>query len=258
MPDIAPATVIIPTRMTSTRFPGKALANETGKTLTQHVWEAASRARCAEGVYVATDDARIVEAVEAFGGTAVLTGEHPNGTSRLAETAGILDLPPDRIVVNVQGDEPDLDADLIDACVGALVATGAEAATVASPFGAGEDPADPNIVKAIVGGLPEVDPLGATGMAMCFTRAMAPFNRDGVQPPPAPPLKHVGLYAYRRSFLERYARLTPSPLERTERLEQLRILEHGFRIAVAVREAHHHGIDTPEQYRAFVERQAPA
>jgi 3-deoxy-manno-octulosonate cytidylyltransferase (CMP-KDO synthetase) len=237
-------------------------ADETGRTLTQHVWEAASGARCATCVIVATDDTRIKDAVEAFGGCAVMTGEHPNGTSRLAEAASILALPPEAIVVNVQGDEPEIEPALIDACVGALVATDAECATVASPFAEDEDPADPNIVKSVVrdptageaGGIGGPGVPGPVGFALYFTRVPAPYHRDRTEPSRAAPLKHVGLYAYRRAFLDRFVRLPPTRLEWTERLEQLRILEHGHRIAVAIREARHHGIDTPEQYREFVER----
>lgn len=236
--------VIIPARMGSTRFPGKVLADETGKPLIEHVYEAAMRAGSVDQVVVATDDATVADAVERFGGRVVMTrADHPNGTSRLSEAAGVLDVPRDRIIVNVQGDEPELDPALIDAAAGALTDSGADVATIASPFGEDEDPADPNIVKVVLAG---------DGSALYFSRALIPHAGDaGGQ---VRPLKHVGLYAYRRSFLDRYVALPETPLERTERLEQLRVLEHGHRIAVAVRRADHHGIDTPEQYRAFVAR----
>jgi 3-deoxy-manno-octulosonate cytidylyltransferase (CMP-KDO synthetase) len=242
------AIAIIPARMGSTRFPGKVLADKTGHPLIWHVHEAARRARRVSRVVIATDDRRVYETVEAFGGRAVMTGEHENGTSRLSEAARVLGLGAGEIVVNVQGDEPELDPEVIDDAVEALVATGAEVATVASPFGAGEDPADPNIVKAVV---------GCTGLALYFSRLPIPLDRDGAGARGegvARPLKHIGLYAYRVGFLHAYSGLPATPLERTERLEQLRVLEHGHRIAVAIRECHHHGIDTPGQYEAFLGR----
>lgn len=225
-------------------MPGKVLAAETGRPLIQHVYEAASAAEAPARVVVATDDPRIADAVRAFGGEAVITREHPNGTSRLAEAADKLGLGADHVLVNVQGDEPELNPSLIDAAVERLLMTGTDAATVASPFAPGEDPADPNIVKVVV---------GCDGTALYFSRALVPHARDPGSGAAAP-LKHVGLYAYRRGFLDRYVALPATPLERTEMLEQLRILENGFRIAVAIRPVLHHGIDTPEQYRAFVDR----
>lgn len=197
-------------------------------------------------VVVATDASEVAAAVRAFGGEVVLTSEdHPNGTSRLAEASAALGLSPQDIVVNVQGDEPEIEADVIDAAVEALRASGSSVATVASPFAPGEHPGDPNIVKAVV---------GRSGRALYFTRALAPYPRDGTFAPGAGPYKHIGLYVYRCAFLEQYAALTPTPLEETEKLEQLRVLEHGFEIAVAIRLAKHCGIDTPEQYDAFVAR----
>lgn len=238
---------IIPARMGSTRFPGKVLASETGRPLIWHVHEAARRASRVGRTIVATDDARVASVVGSFGIEVMMTGEHPNGTSRLAEAAQRLRLGPETIVVNVQGDEPEIDPEAIDAAVEAVERTGAEVGTVASPFAPGENPSNPNIVKAVV---------GVTGLAMYFSRALIPHDRDGTATPSSRPLKHVGLYAYQASFLARYAMLDPTPMEQAEKLEQLRVLEHGFRIAVAVRECHHHGIDTPDQYRAFVARWA--
>jgi len=236
--------VVIPARYASTRFPGKALAAETGKPLIQHVYEAAGACRAAERIVVATDDERIVDAVQRFEGHVVLTARHhPNGASRVAEAADILGLDDESIVVNVQGDEPELAPGLIDAAIEALRDSGAPMSTVASPFAVDEDPIDPNIVKVV---------RRLDGAALYFSRALIPHS-DG-DPPVEPPLKHVGLYAYRRSFLRTYAALDPTPLERAERLEQLRALEHGYDIAVAVRAAHHHGVDTPAQYARFVDR----
>lgn len=239
-------TVIIPARLGSTRFPGKILAARTGRPLIQHVVEAASRSRAVSRVVVAAEDRAIVDAVRAFGGDAVLTGEHPNGTSRLAEAARLLDLPAASVVVNVQGDEPELDPSYIDAAVATLLAGSAPMATVAAPFAPGDDPRDPNIVKVV---------LRADGRALYFSRSLIPYPRDPGAG--APPLRHAGLYAYRRSFLDVYASLPMTTLERTEALEQLRALVHGHDIAVAVcAGAPHAGIDTPEQYEAFVRRAA--
>ncbi len=249
---------VIPARFASTRFPAKLLADRTGKPLIQHVWEQAHKATMVDRIIVAADDQRIIDAVAGFGGEAVMTRtDHPNGTSRIAEAVSAIEqqasLSP-RIVVNVQGDEPDLDPDLIDCAIDLLKADAhadCPVATIASPFAPDEDPANPNIVKVVI---------DSRCRALYFSRALIPFERDahisgtGAASLSTRPLKHVGLYVYRREFLPVYVRLAPTPLEQTEKLEQLRVLEHGHRIAVAVREAHFHGIDTPEQYQAFVER----
>ncbi len=245
-----PSICIIPARFASVRFPGKPLAAETGRPLIQHVCEAAARSHSVSRIVVATDDDRIAAAVRAFRGEVVMTSpDHPNGASRLAEAADILQLPPNTIVVNAQGDEPELDPALIDAAVAALESSIAPMSTIASPFAPDEDPANPNIVKVV---------RTLNGDALYFSRALIPHNRDGASSAhdaaAAAPMKHVGLYAYRRAFLAVYVTLPETPLERAERLEQLRVLEHGRRIAVAVAEARHHGIDTPEQYAAFVKR----
>lgn len=231
--------------MASSRFPGKVLANRTGKPLIQHVWESASRSRRASRTIIATDDQRVIAAAAAFNAPCLLTrADHPNGTSRLAEAAASLNLPADAIVVNAQGDEPELDATLIDAAVDVLERSAAPVSTVATPFRPGERPDDPNIVKVVLRG---------DGSALYFSRALIPFPRDGAGP--VEPLRHIGLYVYRRSFLDRYVNLPITALEQTEQLEQLRILYHGFPIAVAVRETSGFGgVDTPEQYEQFVSR----
>jgi 3-deoxy-manno-octulosonate cytidylyltransferase (CMP-KDO synthetase) len=237
---------IIPARMASTRFPGKVLASKTGKPLIQHVYESAARSRISTRIVIATDDERVRTAAVRFGAECVMTrADHPNGTSRLAEAAAKLNLSADTIVVNAQGDEPELDATLIDAAVDVLLRTGAPVSTVATPFAPDERPDNPNIVKVV---------LRADGTAMYFSRALIPHPRDA-NASAVPPLKHVGLYVYHRSFLDRYTSLPATDLERTEQLEQLRILYHGFSIAVAVRETTGFGgVDTPEQYQAFVAR----
>ncbi len=250
---------VIPARFGSSRFPGKPLADRTGKPLVQHVYERAQAATRIGRVLVATDDRRIFDAVRTFGGEAVMTRpDHPNGTMRIAEAIESLYPQPAAthglggsravepgVVVNVQGDEPEIEPGLIDDLVQAMhLDADAIMATVASPFTSAEDPADPNIVKVAV---------DRRGRALLFTRAAIPYQRVSGH---ASPLKHVGIYAYRRPFLRRYVELTPTPLEQAESLEQLRVLEHGFPIAVIVRDVRHTGIDTPEQYEAFASRQA--
>lgn len=234
---------VIPTRMGSTRFPGKPLANQTGKPMVQHVYERASEARSIDRVIVATDDQRIVDAVQQFGGEVVMTSpEHPNGTSRIAEVASSLE---SSIIVNVQGDEPLIEPEAIDLVVSALERDPeVPMATVACPFADAEDPADENLVKVF---LDEHD------RALDFSRSQTPQNRLGALQTDQRPLRHLGLYAYRPAFLQLFTTLTPTPLEQAERLEQLRALEHGHPIAVAHVPWAHHGIDTPEQYQAFVE-----
>ncbi len=245
------AVIIIPARFGSERFPGKPLASETGKPLIQHVVEAALKCRRVERVVVATDDDRIATAVRGFGGECVMTqSEHPNGTSRLAEAATALELEDERTIVNVQGDEPEIEAAVIEAVIEALESSQAPMATVGSPFAERENAGNPNIVKVV---------RRLDGRALYFSRALVPFNRDGSGMKTGSGgeivLKHVGVYAYRRWFLREFAELSETPLERTERLEQLRALEHGYEIAVGVAKAEHHGIDTPEQYAEFVKRQ---
>ena len=242
------AIAIIPARFASTRFPGKPLAAETGKPLIQHVVERVREAKRVSRVVVATDDARIFDAVERFGGQAVMTGEHPNGTSRIAEA--IEKLGDDaELIVNVQGDEPEVPADTIDALIAGLADDAdAQMATLGCPFDPHEDPSNPNVVKLVV---------DRHDRAMYFSRSLIPYDRDaemlGTQPTVAL-LKHPGLYAYRRSFLKLYPTLPPTPLEEAEKLEQLRVLEHGLPIRIIRAPAPHPGIDTPEQYAAFVQR----
>jgi len=241
------ATVVIPARLASVRFREKMLASKTGKPLVQHVYEAASRAKYVSRVVVATDHDRIADAVRAFGGGVVMTrSEHPNGTSRLAEACSALGIDTRGIVVNVQGDEPEMDPTLIDDLVETLDREGphgAPIATVATPFRESEDPADPMCVKVVV---------STQGKALYFSRACIPFDRDGHG---VARLKHLGIYAYRRSFLDDYVRLKPGIAEVAESLEQLRALENGYAIKVIVRDGEFFGgIDTEAQYDAFVDR----
>lgn len=245
-----PVAVIVPARLASSRFPEKVLADRTGRPLVQHVADQAAAARRPSLVAVACDHPKIRDALSPFGTRVLMTrADHPNGTSRLAEAAAILRLPARGIVVNAQGDEPEMSGRVIDAVVDALIASPkAQVATACAPFTAGEDPANPNIVKVV---------RSRTGSALYFSRASIPFDRDGRRLPDAEPMRHVGIYAYRVSFLRRYVSLAPTPLEQAEQLEQLRVLEHGFAIAVTMVDPAWlggGGIDTPEQYEAFVRR----
>jgi 3-deoxy-manno-octulosonate cytidylyltransferase (CMP-KDO synthetase) len=239
---------VIPARFGSTRLPGKPLLAETGRPLIQHVVEAARRARTLERVIVATDDARIAEAVARFGGECVMTrADHPTGTDRVAEVAA--GLPDARIVVNLQGDEPEIPGTALDLVVSLLRDDpGAPMATVATPVRVESVYRDPSCVKVV---------RSRKGRALYFSRSPIPHYRDRPHGPhPAEPaaLLHLGLYAYRRDFLLGLAALPPSPLESAEKLEQLRVLEAGHPIAVGVIDEPGVGIDTPEDYRRFVER----
>jgi 3-deoxy-manno-octulosonate cytidylyltransferase (CMP-KDO synthetase) len=228
-----PIVAIIPARYESTRLPGKPLADLGGRPMVEHVYRRAESARSVGLVLVATDDERVRRAVEAFGGAVRMTSaSHRSGTDRLAEVADTLDCD---LVVNVQGDEPFIDPSVIDAAVApfstdpALMMT-----TVRRRI---EDPADhasPHVVKVVV---------DEAGFALYFSRAPIPHaGPDGA----GAAFKHIGLYVYRRDFLLTLARLEPMPLERAERLEQLRALEHGFRIMTVETTHDTLGVDTQE------------
>jgi len=237
------AIAIIPARYASTRLPGKPLLDQTGMTLIQHVVQAVSTALSIQDIVVATDDERIESAVDSFGGDCVMTrADHPSGTDRLAESAEILGLEDDDIVVNVQGDEPEMPGACVDQLVGLLVESNCPMATLATPLGY-EEASDPNKVKVV---------LRADKRALYFSRSPIPFDRDSERK--VQYLLHLGIYAYRVAFLKQYASLAPTPAEQTEKLEQLRALESGFDIAVGVTDYHGRGIDTPEDYQAFLDR----
>jgi len=239
------ALALIPARYDSTRFPGKPLAAEMGKPLIQHVVERVRDCQTIDRIVVATDDQRIFYAVVGFGGEAVMTGEHPNGTSRLAEAVQKLGTNHE-LIVNVQGDEPEVDPAALAVLVETLANSDAPMATLATNYPTGASEADPNLVKLA---------RSMRRRALYFSRSPIPFDRGGHgRPPEHPLLLHVGVYAYRRKFLAELATLSPTPLEQTEKLEQLRVLEHGHSIAVAVVDHRSHGIDTPQQYAEFVRR----
>jgi len=231
--------VIIPARYASTRFPGKPLADLGGKPMVVRVCERASQSG-AQAVHVATDDERIAAAVRAHGHQALMTrADHPSGTDRIAEAAAQLRLTERDIVVNVQGDEPLIPPGLISQV--ARVLEERNAASVSTACHAIHDSAalvNPNVVKVV---------LDAQGYALYFSRSQIPYPRERG----GDWYRHAGIYGYRVGFLGRYSALPPSPLEKTEALEQLRVLWHGHRIAVAVSEMEiPPGVDTPQDLEA--------
>jgi 3-deoxy-manno-octulosonate cytidylyltransferase (CMP-KDO synthetase) len=227
--------------MGSTRFPGKALACDTGRPLLLHVVEAVSQVPSVDRVIVASEDLEIESFCRSAAIDHAMTADtHPNGSSRIAEVAATLDA---ELILNVQGDEPEISVETIESTIAALRGDpAAGVSTAAAPLTDEDDAADPNIVKVVV---------GRDGQALYFSRAAVPYDMDGSGDRP---LRHIGLYAYRPQILRQYVALPPTPLERTERLEQLRLLEHGVRIAVASVSTAHAGIDTPAQYADFVNR----
>ena len=229
------AIAIIPARFNSTRFPGKPLAEIDGKPLIEHVYRRVERARLVTRIIVATDDRRIANAVERFGGTPFMTrSDHQSGTDRLAEVAQ--ELTPDVLVVNVQGDEPMIDPDDIDRAITAASVRDAEIVTLMTKMSDSEDD-DPNRVKVVT---------DRNGIALYFSRSKIPFGGTC--------FLHIGLYVYRAGFLKKFTQLERTPLEIAERLEQLRALEHGYRIRVVEVENESWGIDTPEDLKRFRER----
>jgi 3-deoxy-manno-octulosonate cytidylyltransferase (CMP-KDO synthetase) len=224
---------VIPARMAATRLPGKPLVDICGKPMIQRVWEKARQARNLADVLIATPDNEIVQAAQAFGGRAIMTSDrHRTGTDRLAEAASCLDA---EIVVNIQGDEPLIDPGAIDAAADPLLTEPSLQMTslmVRCPKDQLDNPATVKVVCA------------ASGTALYFSRARVPFHRASVGGVPV--MQHVGLYAYRRSFLVAYAAMPPSPLELTEMLEQLRALENGVAIRMVEIARAPLSVDTPE------------
>lgn len=236
-------TVIIPARLASTRLPNKPLADLGGKPMVVRVAERAAQSGASQ-IIVATDHADIVSACDRHGVEVRMTrADHPSGTDRIAEVARIIGLPEDAVVVNVQGDEPLIEPQLIRA-VAARIRADVPMATAAHAVDTIADVFNPNVVKVVI---------DAAGRALYFSRATIPWHRDGfaatkeVLPAGYRPLRHVGLYAYRNAFLQAYPQLAVSPLEQIEALEQLRVLWHGYSIAVHVTDiAPAAGVDTAE------------
>jgi 3-deoxy-manno-octulosonate cytidylyltransferase (CMP-KDO synthetase) len=243
---------VIPARYGSTRFPGKSLALIRDKPMVQWVYERTKRSTLLDRVIVATDDRRILDAVTAFGGEAVMTSpEHATGTDRIAEVARSLDCD---MIVNVQGDEPLIDPRMIDEAVRPLVEDpsipmGTLAKRIADPA----DAVDPNVVKVV---------MDRKGYALYFSRAPIPWDRDhwagrtdlaGLTLA-GPCYKHIGLYVYRRDFLLAYAAMPQTALEATEKLEQLRALEHGHKIKVEITDHESFGVDIPGDLSKILQR----
>lgn len=244
-PDHLAIVAIIPARFASTRLPGKVLSEIHGKPMVQHVYERARSARCLDRVLVATDDERVARVVRGFGGEAVMTSSaHATGTDRLAEAAAGTDA---AIVVNVQGDEPMLDPVVLDAAVRPLLDDPRlEISTASVPLRTIEEMLSPAVVKVVT---------DTRGDALYFSRSPIPYVRDAGDARAAAldavrrglARRHLGLYAYRREALLRFAALPPSPLEQAEALEQLRALQHGMRIrVVAVAGEAGVAVDTPQ------------
>jgi 3-deoxy-manno-octulosonate cytidylyltransferase (CMP-KDO synthetase) len=242
------ALVIIPARLASTRLPRKLLLKESGKFLLQHVYERAVEASHVDRVVIATDTEEIAEAARSFGATAIMTSaEHKSGTDRVAEAVRILigdDGPPPELVVNVQGDEPELDPVHVDRLIDLMAGCDDPMGTLAEPIDTASDLTRPSVVKVVV---------DTRGRALYFSRSPIPHGVSVGESPHA--LRHIGLYAYRPAFLQGFCALPPAPLERIERLEQLRALFHGHSIRVAVvKSGGARGIDTREDYDAFLAR----
>ena len=238
------AILVVPARYASTRLPGKPLLDETGKPLIVHVLERALQAKLVSRAVVATDDERILKAVRAAGGEALMTGgSHTCGTDRIAEVAA--SFPDELFFVNLQGDEPEIDPADIDLLVSTLDSAGTDMATLAAPIADQDAFADPAIVKVVT---------DSRGDALYFSRAPIPHDRDGDGP--AGRYHHLGIYGFTGDALRRFAALGPTDLERTEKLEQLRALGAGMKIRVALIDSAPPGIDTMEAYRAFVTRTA--
>jgi 3-deoxy-manno-octulosonate cytidylyltransferase (CMP-KDO synthetase) len=241
---------VIPARYASSRFPGKAIVDIVGKPMIQWVYERTCQAAGVGRVVVATDDARILQVVQGFGGNAVMTSpSHPTGTDRLAEVAATLDA---ELIVNVQGDEPLIEPSAIDAAIAPFAENPTLVmSTLRCPIPTVDELFDISITKVVV---------DAQDFALYFSKAPIPYHRDGWGPiismvprlrlaggtPPVLGWRHIGLYVYRRTFLLTFARLPQTPLERLEQLEQLRALEHGYRIKVVPTPYVSIGVDTPE------------
>ncbi len=237
--------IVIPARYASQRLPGKPLLKSTGKYLVQHVWEQARKSERAGEVVIATDDPRIEAAVQSFGGTVAMTRrDHASGTDRIAEVADRLEVD---VIVNLQGDEPLIDPAALDLLPELLERDpNADMATLATPIPSKQQWLDPNVVKVV---------RDRRGRALYFSRSPIPFVRDGEPDFTAEPpafLQHLGLYAYRRPVLFRLAMEPPDLHERQEKLEQLRAMALGFRIAVGVVPHAGCGVDTLEDYERFV------
>ena len=227
---------VIPARFASTRFPGKVLANINGKPMIEHVWRCASKCRELDEILIACDHKDVLRVAQGFGAKAVMTSvNHPSGSDRIAEAIGSLKYD---IVVNIQGDEPFIEARVIDELVGALKKDKhASVATVIKEIKTDEEILNPNVVKVVI---------DQNHYALYFSRSVIPYNRNAKRPAGLKYFKHLGLYAYRKSFLMEYKDWPKSMLESAEQLEQLRILEAGHKIKTIKTDVESLAVDTPE------------
>ena len=226
---MAKVVAVIPARIDSTRFPAKMIADETGKPLIQYAYEVAQRAQSVNEVFLATDSEDIAEVAHSFGAQCIMTGEHPNGTCRIAEAVRTMDCD---IVVNMQGDEPKLDPSVIDEVIASLGSS--NMATAVCELQA-DELHNENVVKVILDGNNAID----------FTRAFV----DGAY-------RHIGLYVYQAEFLQTYVSMEQTQNEIDRKLEQMRAIDRGYSIAAAIVKPQPGGIDTPEQYAEFVKEQS--
>ncbi|MFW6380982.1 MAG: 3-deoxy-manno-octulosonate cytidylyltransferase [Bacillota bacterium] len=234
------SVAVIPARYQSQRFPGKPLAGIAGYPMIQHVYRRVARVKDLDRVIVATDDRRIYETVKGFGGEVVMTSvEHRSGTDRIAEVA--LGLSAD-VIVNVQGDEPLIKPGMVSAAIQPFYGDDSlKMSTLKKEIADSSELEDPNVVKVVC---------DREGNALYFSRSLLPYSR-GQRPTY---FKHIGLYVYDRQFLLEYSQMQPTPLEKTERLEQLRVLENGYRIKVIETEEDSIGVDTPEDVQKVEQR----
>jgi len=240
--------VVIPARYGSTRFPAQVVAADTGKFLVQHTYERALCAKSVSDVLVATDDDRVMNACKSFSGQCVMTSvDHQSGTDRIAEAVANIDVD---IIVNLQADEPEIDPSNIDYLIDLLDSDKeASMATLVAGFDNPDQIADPNVVKAIT---------DTAGRAIYFSRSPIPYDRDnGGIGNTEQYLRHLGIYAYRKDFLMQITKQPQTPLELTEKLEQLRVIENGYSIITGKVKQAWTGIDTPDQYADFVNRMKP-
>jgi len=224
--------LVIPARLHSTRLPRKVILDESGKYLVQHVYERALLVEGADEVVVATDHEVVKEAVESFGGNVIMTSaDHQSGSDRAAEVARMR---PCDLIVNLQADEPELEPTDVAALIADMRASGAEMGTLVYPDLSAEDQMDPSVVKAVV---------TDDGWAIDFRREESPGA-----------MRHLGIYAFDPAFLQRFTQLEPTPNELDRKLEQMRAIDNGFRLRAVVASHRGVGIDTPEDYEAFVRR----
>ena len=234
---VQPIIAIIPARYDSSRFPGKPLALLCGKPMIQWVYERTVAADCVDEVYIATDDEKVEQCVSGFGGKPIMTSVlHKSGSDRLSEASSILGLSDDSIILNIQGDEPVIRPEMINELSATVNQSDCPMGTLCEKFSIDDDISDPNIVKVVT---------NMKGEALYFSRSVIPYYRD--KNATREYYRHVGVYAYRAGFLREMVSMPSSRLERAEGLEQLRVLDNGYKIMVKKTSFHSFGIDTPEQ-----------